>query len=41
MNISNINMKKLPCHVTSAFSQPSGPNTTHAWSSDKAKWTSL
>ena len=26
---------------TSAVSSPSSPKTTHAWSSDNARWTSL
>lgn len=30
----------LPCQVTSAVCSPLGPNTTQAWSSDRARWTS-
>ena len=31
----------IPCQVTSAVWSPSSPNTTQAWSSESAKWTSF
>uniref|UniRef100_A0A6B0UHA3 Putative secreted protein n=1 Tax=Ixodes ricinus TaxID=34613 RepID=A0A6B0UHA3_IXORI len=31
----------LPCQVTSAVSELSGPKVTQAWSSERARWTSV